>query len=99
MWLVVIACSSRARSSPVALIFPRWARSIQAAPLRSASYPFMSCDSLPNCGRLLLKVYNLLMIHEMLRVGPLGCNCSIFGDEETREGMVVDPGDNISGIL
>ncbi len=39
------------------------------------------------------------MIHEMLRVGPLGCNCSIFGDEETREGMVVDPGDNISGIL
>lgn len=35
----------------------------------------------------------------MLRVGPLGCNCSIFGDEETREGMVVDPGDNISGIL
>ncbi|MEO8657150.1 MAG: MBL fold metallo-hydrolase [Bryobacteraceae bacterium] len=39
------------------------------------------------------------MIHEMLRVGPLGCNCSIFGDEETREAMVVDPGDNISGIL
>ena len=39
------------------------------------------------------------MIHEMLRVGPLGCNCSIFGDEETREGMVVDPGDNVSGIL
>lgn len=39
------------------------------------------------------------MIHEMLRVGPLGCNCSIFGDEETREGLVVDPGDNIAGIL
>ena len=39
------------------------------------------------------------MIHEMLRVGPLSCNCSIFGDEETREGLVVDPGDNISGIL
>lgn len=39
------------------------------------------------------------MIHEILRVGPLGCNCSIFGDEGTREGLVVDPGDNISGIL
>lgn len=53
-----------------------------------------------NSGRLLLKVYNrYYMIHEMLRVGPLGCNCSIFGDEETREGLVVDPGDNIAGIL
>jgi glyoxylase-like metal-dependent hydrolase (beta-lactamase superfamily II) len=39
------------------------------------------------------------MIHEMLRVGPLSCNCSIFGDEQSREGLVVDPGDNISGIL
>lgn len=38
------------------------------------------------------------MIHEMLRVGPLGCNCSIFGDEESREALVVDPGDNIAGI-
>jgi hydroxyacylglutathione hydrolase len=39
------------------------------------------------------------MIHEILPVGPLQCNCSIFGDEQAREAMVVDPGDEISSIL
>jgi hydroxyacylglutathione hydrolase len=39
------------------------------------------------------------MIHEILPVGMLQCNCSIFGDEGTREAMVVDPGDDIDGIL
>ncbi len=39
------------------------------------------------------------MIHEMLAVGPLLCNCSIFGDEATGEAMVVDPGDNVREIL
>jgi len=39
------------------------------------------------------------MIHEMFAVGPLACNCSIFGDETTREAMVVDPGDDIQEIL
>jgi glyoxylase-like metal-dependent hydrolase (beta-lactamase superfamily II) len=39
------------------------------------------------------------MIHEILPVGLLECNCSIFGDAGTREAMVVDPGDNIDGIL
>jgi glyoxylase-like metal-dependent hydrolase (beta-lactamase superfamily II) len=29
----------------------------------------------------------------------LQCNCSIFGDEGTREAMVVDPGDEIESIL
>jgi glyoxylase-like metal-dependent hydrolase (beta-lactamase superfamily II) len=38
------------------------------------------------------------MIHEILRVGVLECNCSIFGDEQTREAIVVDPGDNIPEI-
>lgn len=33
------------------------------------------------------------MIHEVLPVGALQCNCSIFGDEATREAIVVDPGD------
>ncbi|MGJ5813228.1 MBL fold metallo-hydrolase [Paludibaculum fermentans] len=33
------------------------------------------------------------MIHEILPVGQLQCNCSIFGDETTREAIVVDPGD------
>ena len=39
------------------------------------------------------------MIHEILPVGMLQCNCSVFGDEATREAMVVDPGDEISRIL
>ena len=39
------------------------------------------------------------MIHEILPVGMLQCNCSIFGDEQSREGLVVDPGDEISQIL
>jgi hydroxyacylglutathione hydrolase len=39
------------------------------------------------------------MIHEILPVGMLQCNCSIFGDEATREAMVIDPGDQIDEIL
>jgi glyoxylase-like metal-dependent hydrolase (beta-lactamase superfamily II) len=39
------------------------------------------------------------MIHEILPVGLLQCNCSIFGDEQTREAIVIDPGDNIDAIL
>jgi len=39
------------------------------------------------------------MIHEMIPVGPLQCNCSIFGDEQTREALVVDPGDEIARVL
>jgi hydroxyacylglutathione hydrolase len=39
------------------------------------------------------------MIHEILPVGLLQCNCSIFGDEQTREALVIDPGDNIEDIL
>lgn len=38
------------------------------------------------------------MIHEILPVGMLQCNCSIFGDETTKEAIVVDPGDDISAI-
>src|SRR5580698_5716255 len=40
-----------------------------------------------------------LMIHEILPVGALQCNCSIIGDETTREAMVIDPGDEIQSIL
>lgn len=39
------------------------------------------------------------MIHEILPVGPLQCNCSIIGDEETREAMVIDPGDDVEQVL
>jgi hydroxyacylglutathione hydrolase len=39
------------------------------------------------------------MIHEILPVGILQCNCSIFGDEQSREAVVIDPGDEIHKIV
>ena len=39
------------------------------------------------------------MLHEILPVGPLRCNCSVIGDEVSRDAMVVDPGDDISAIV
>jgi glyoxylase-like metal-dependent hydrolase (beta-lactamase superfamily II) len=39
------------------------------------------------------------MIHEILAVGPLQCNCSVIGDEVCREAMVIDPGDDIEDVL
>jgi glyoxylase-like metal-dependent hydrolase (beta-lactamase superfamily II) len=39
------------------------------------------------------------MIHEVFAVGSLQCNCSILGDETSREAIVVDPGDEIPRIL
>lgn len=39
------------------------------------------------------------MIHEILSVGPLHCNCSVIGDEITHEAMVIDPGDDIEDVL
>jgi hydroxyacylglutathione hydrolase len=39
------------------------------------------------------------MIHKIFPVGPLQCNCSVIGDENTHEAMVIDPGDQIEGIL
>jgi glyoxylase-like metal-dependent hydrolase (beta-lactamase superfamily II) len=39
------------------------------------------------------------MILETLPVGPLQCNCSILGDEISREAIVVDPGDDIPRIM
>ena len=38
------------------------------------------------------------MIHEILPVGPLQCNCSIIGDEISHEAMVIDPGDDIADV-
>lgn len=39
------------------------------------------------------------MLHKILPVGPLQCNCSIVGDEQSHEAMVIDPGDQIEDIL
>ena len=39
------------------------------------------------------------MILQSFAVGPLRCNCTILGDEASREAIVVDPGDNVPDIL
>ncbi|HXQ25628.1 MAG TPA: MBL fold metallo-hydrolase [Candidatus Acidoferrales bacterium] len=39
------------------------------------------------------------LIHEVLPVGMLQCNCSILGDPTTGEAIVVDPGDEVERIL
>jgi glyoxylase-like metal-dependent hydrolase (beta-lactamase superfamily II) len=39
------------------------------------------------------------LIHEVLPVGLLQCNCSILGDAETGEAIVIDPGDEVDRIL
>ena len=39
------------------------------------------------------------MIRETFPVGPLRCNCTILGDESSREAIVTDPGDNVAEIL
>lgn len=38
------------------------------------------------------------IIHEIIPVGMLQCNCSILGDPETGEAIVVDPGDEVERI-
>jgi glyoxylase-like metal-dependent hydrolase (beta-lactamase superfamily II) len=38
------------------------------------------------------------MIFETFPVGPLQCNCTIIGDENVAEAIVIDPGDEVSRI-
>jgi len=39
------------------------------------------------------------MILKSIVVGPLEVNCLVLACEETREGIVIDPGDDVPGIL
>jgi hydroxyacylglutathione hydrolase len=39
------------------------------------------------------------VIHEILPVGLLQCNCHIVGDPHTHEALVIDPGDDAGRIL
>jgi len=39
------------------------------------------------------------LIHEILPVGWLQCNCHVVGDSESREAIVIDPGDETDRIL
>ena len=38
------------------------------------------------------------MLHEILAVGPLQCNCSVFGEPASGQAIVIDPGDEIEAI-
>jgi hydroxyacylglutathione hydrolase len=38
------------------------------------------------------------MILETFAVGPLECNCTLMGDEEAGEAIVIDPGDEVARI-
>jgi len=38
------------------------------------------------------------MIFESFPVGPLACNCTLMGDDQTREAIVIDPGDDVARI-
>jgi hydroxyacylglutathione hydrolase len=40
-----------------------------------------------------------VLIHEILPVGILQCNCHIVGDPATHEAIVIDPGDEVDRIL
>ena len=39
------------------------------------------------------------LIHEILPVGMLQCNCHVVGDPQSREAIVIDPGDDATPIL
>ncbi|PSH05499.1 MAG: MBL fold metallo-hydrolase [Acidobacteria bacterium] len=39
------------------------------------------------------------MIHEVVALGPFQSNCSIVGDEQSHEAMVIDPGAEVPRIL
>ena len=38
------------------------------------------------------------MLLESFPVGPLACNCTILGDQESHEAIVIDPGDDVARI-
>ena len=38
------------------------------------------------------------MIFETFPVGPLACNCTLLGDEQTHEAIIIDPGDEVGRI-
>ena len=39
------------------------------------------------------------MIVETFPVGMLECNCTILGSEQTREAIIIDPGDDVPAII
>lgn len=46
-----------------------------------------------------MKPVQTQIVHEILPVGPLQCNCSIIGDTASGECLVIDPGAEIQNIV
>src|ERR1700722_10674256 len=53
----------------------------------------------PNSAAIIKSSMAEKLIHEIIPVGVLQCNCSILGDPSTKEAIVVDPGDEVDRIL
>jgi hydroxyacylglutathione hydrolase len=66
------------------LIVAEWRRNRKLTDSRESCYTFSVSEKL---------------IHEIIPVGMLQCNCSVLGDPETRDAIVVDPGDEVERIL
>lgn len=64
------------------------------------AYPFALSQALRLSGSAYdHAVQYLPMIVETFPVGPFQCNCTILGDQQTGEAIVVDPGDQLDFIL
>src|ERR1019366_7477994 len=70
---------------------PRWPSALRIQPWNYRSPPSNYQSSCHH--------YRMAIIHEVLPVGMLGCNCSVIGDEISREAIVIDPGDDVSKII
>lgn len=59
----------------------------------------MVAKSLRGARSVILPLMPATLIHEVLPVGLLQCNCSVLADPETGQALVVDPGDDIDRVL
>jgi hydroxyacylglutathione hydrolase len=65
--------------------------------VRSCGRACVSCE--PPDAILVFMSETAKIIHEILPVGMLQCNCHIVGDPHTRDAIVIDPGDDAERIL
>lgn len=59
----------------------------------------MSTVLLYRQGRAELQAQVAAMVRETFAVGPLGCNCTILADEQSKEAIVVDGGDGVDEVV
>ncbi len=94
------SCHPCFNSTRPPITFPPKCRRGSVLSITQAEYnQIKSPDLLSDNSKLTTQGAKLPMIHEIIPVGPLQCNCSILGDETSHEAIVVDPGDDIPRIL